>query len=222
MANIITDVSGVKNIRMTNARFARSPISSFFSGWSKVRIALYASIGDSGANITGTPVFGVGLCSGSTNILGDATTTHFAGALWQDATVTRFGGTPTRYQINPISPATLVGTTLTTGTNLASTTVQLFCAPAPTCYFVDITKGSPNYTLQLFAYATSTTPSTSEADFLAASVQGVPVATGHTLMTSQTIAVDEATNGTFDHACVWWNQSNPTMDIWAWRLYRLA
>lgn len=218
MANTITDISGDLRTRMTNARFARVPIPSIFTGWTTLRVACYLLPNSSGANITGTPRFGVGLCAGSTNILGDTTTDHFAGALSTGATWT-FAAAPARYAMGTVQPSTRIGTTIVSGTTLAS---PILHTTALGLFFVDITVGSPNYSLRLFACTNNAAPTPTLADFLAQSVAGTPAFTGHVFAAAQTVAVDEATNGTFDHACVWWNQTNPTMDIAAWRVYRVA
>jgi hypothetical protein len=219
MANIITDVSGDLNVRMTNARFARQPLPAVFSGWSKLRVALRLKIADSGLDITGTPRFGFGLCSGNTNILGDATTTHFVGALTNVATITRNVTSPVIYTTtNELFPAKRIGSTFTFGTTFASSPAM--AVGVYSLWFLDITKGSPNYTLQMF-FRISTAGTPTNADFLTQSVAGVPAFTAHLLQTAQTLAVDETTNGTLDHACVWWNQTTPVIDISEWRVYRL-
>lgn len=217
--NVITDLGGSEiAVRMTNSRFARQPVPALFTGWAKLRIAALLRFGDSGANITGTPRFGLGLCAGSTNILGDATTDHFAGVVTNGATWNRQAGTVYYYSVSPAA-AKKVGTTLTLASNFASdmsshTTGQ-------TLFFVDITKGSPNYTFDLFRN-NGASPVATLADFLSLSVATIPALSSHVLTTGVTLAVDEATNGTLDHACAWWNQTTPTMDILAWRVYRLA
>lgn len=217
MANIITDVGGDNMVRMTNARFARQPLPDIFTGWSQLRVALYLSLNDSGANITGTIRFAFGLCAGSTNIPGDATCTHFAGGLLASSPWTR-ATAPTRYSGINFFPSKLVGTTLTTGTPTSGVVMR---TAVPQMVFVDIIKGSPNYSFRPFFPGTAT-ESPSVANFEAQSVAGTPAYANYTYATAQTVAVNEGTDGTFDHSCVWWNQSSPTFDIAYWRVYRLA
>jgi hypothetical protein len=216
MANIITDVGGDNMVRMTNARFARQPLPDIFTGWSQLRVALYLAINDSGGNITGTIRFTLGLCAGSTNIPGDATCTHFAGGLLASTPWTRGTG-PTRYTGVNTFPSKLVGTTLTTGTTFGG---SYWLTGVPQMLFIDITKGSPNYSFRLFFPTASATPSVS--DFETQSVAATPAFSNYTYASAQTVAVNEGTDGTFDHSCVWWNQTNPTFDIAYWRVYRLA
>lgn len=219
MANVILDVSGEKEVVMTNAYFGRKPVPVIFSSWTTLRVALFYKVNDSGANITGTPRFGFGLCSGTTNILGDATTTHFVGAITNAATWTRATG-PIRYVDGSAwVPSKKVGSTLTTGTTFGTAfhhTTVLQTA------FVDITKGSPNYSLRVFVPSSNTAPVQTLTDFNTQSVLASPAFTSCNYLAAQTVAVDEATDGTLDAACVWWNQTVPTIQIAAWRVFKIA
>jgi hypothetical protein len=219
VANIITDFSGDKRVVMTNARFAREPLTGFFTGWSKIRIALFLTITDSGITLTGTPRFAFGLCAGSTDIMGDTTTTHFCGMITNVANWTRAGSPPYFLTASMTSPAKKVGTTLTVGTAFGG---GCFHTGALQMYFIDITKGSPNYSFNIFEYNSTTTPSVTLAQFLTQSVNAVPSFSNHVYPSAQTVAVDEATDGTFDHGCVWWDQAACNIQIAAWRMYRLA
>lgn len=213
MANIITDVGGENMVRVDNARFARQPLPEIFTGWTKLRVALLLNILDSGVNITGTIRFAYGLCAGSTNIPGDATCTHFVGGLLASSPWAR-NTPPTRYSGNAFA-AKLVGTTLTTSAIAACT----YVVTPSQMLFIDITKGSPNYSLQAF-FSVSTTVAT-YATFLTQSLAGTPSATGHSYPAAETIAVNEGVDGILDHACVWWNKADPAWDIAAWRVFRL-
>lgn len=218
MANTIADFSGDGRIVMTNARFARPLPSAFLSGWTKIRVALFLQLVDSAADITGTPRFAVGLCAGSTNIIGDTTTDHFVGVMSTSATWTR-STSAIRYS-SIIGPSKRVGTTITPGTAFATTMTMHTTNPA--LFFVDITKGSPNYTVQGFYNAAVGAAATTEANFLSISVMAVPAHTNHVLPAAQTIAADEDVDGVLNHACVWWNQTTPTISVGALRVYRLA
>jgi hypothetical protein len=225
MANIITDLSGDKVVRMTNARFARMPIASIFSGWTTLRVAVYCKMNDSGADVGGTPRFAFGLCSGTSNIPGDATCTHFCGVMTGLVTWTRSTAAVRYSMTNGWYPAKVVGTTFSFGaSNFSNSSNTTFHTTAPQLLFIDITKGSPNYSFKMFYYSGgATAPTPSQSDFLAQSVAGSPAFTNHVYSGSAiTLAVDEATNGTFDAACVWWSPTNPTADIYAWRVYRVA
>jgi hypothetical protein len=219
MANTIIDDGGDLQVEMVNARFARAPLPAIFSGWTTLRVGLYLKIEDSGANVTGTIRFAFGLCAGDTNIPGDATCTHFAGCIAGSSPWTRATG-PIRYSGSNYFPAKIVNTTTTFGTTLGGTIWQ---TQNLQILFVEITKGSPNYSFRVYGRSTATADTTPTlSDFYAAMSAGSPSGTGMTYFPAQTVAVDEGADGTFDNACVWWNQTNPPMNIAAWQAYRIA
>lgn len=210
---------------MADGRFARPLNATMLSGWVTLRIALLMDITDSGGNLTGTPRFGVGLCSGAVNILGDTTTDNWVGFISNSASWTR-ATIPSRYESSDSRAATRVGTTLTVaGTDaIGAATWRLLADGSRKLFFVDITRGSPNFTVFCSLFSTSLTGSTdiSDAIFVTQSVSGVPAATSHQAATAQTIAVDEGTNGTLDHVNIWYNQVAAPLRIANFRVFRVA
>lgn len=204
-------------IQLSNSHFARA---HGVSSWSKLRIALRFSMNDSGANLTSTPVFAVGLCSGTSNIYGDASVTHFVGLLPISATWTRLTSAlcyATNASGGDVTPTKKIGSTETHGTAIGSQTVQI---PADVTiamrwmWFVDILKGTPNYTLSYFAVTSrSTATDVSVADFLTQANLGSPSFAGHGNSGTQTIAVDEATNGTLDCVNISWDRVTPEIEL---------
>lgn len=90
--------------------------------------------------------------------------------------------------------------------------------------FVDIEKGSPTFGVTSFGYnATGVNPVVTEADFLLQSTAAVPAFLNHVYnSTARTTTIDEGVNGTFDHACMWWDRITPYVDVLSWRVYRLT
>lgn len=174
---------------------------------------------DTGANIAGTPRLALGVCAGDTNIMGDSTVTHFAGIITTEATWAR-STTPTRYAGLNVGPCKKVGSTLTTGSDLSAATN--FLTSSLSMLFVDITVGSPNYSFRMFGPNASNTAAATLSDFNTQILLTTPSFTNYTYATAQTVAVSEVTNGTFDHANVWWDQNSPDVDIAAWRIVRLV
>ena len=223
MANIITDVAGDKQVVMTSAQFARMPIASIFTGWTQLRVAALVLVNDSGANITGTPRLAMGLCAGTSNIPGDLTVTHFCGVMTNQATWLR-NTAAVRYQMaNSYFPTKTVGITNTFGSTFSSSSNAQLHTTALQMLFIDITKGSPDYSFNLFLYTgASVAPSVTFNDFANQSVAGVPAFTGHTYSPTIDVAVDEGVDGTFDSACMWWDQVVPTFQVAAWRVFKLG
>lgn len=216
---------------MNNSRWAR-PIG--FS-WSKIRIGVRWQV-DGSTNITGTPRMVIGVCSGSSNIYGDATTTHFVGTRQNEPTWTITGGN--RYLVNGNTWECLkrVGTTDTAGSgSLGLNAVQWGIGPnaaTPTAnrsvFILDITKGSPNFTLQIMLGWNNTDSGgaaptdVSKENFLQNMMESTPVRAQHRAGTARTLAVDESTNGTLDHINMHWNQSGHIMEICDWAIAKLA
>ena len=169
-----------------------------------------------------TPEFAFGLCSGTTNIFGDATVTHFVGArssgLWSFQT--------TFYNNTSFQPAKKVGSTLTTGTTFVQNAAVQVGAASNTadrgCMFVDITKGSPNYSLTLTYLNNTNSTDISAATFLQQMEVASPVLTNHATSAAQTIAVNEGTDGVLDSINFSWNRTTPFIEICDIAVARLA
>jgi hypothetical protein len=118
MANPVTltrTISGTPDMRVLieNGQFARPLL--FGTTWNEIRIGIRWHMRDSGANLASNPQVFLGVCSGDTNLWGDATTTHAVGINFNAATWTR---NTTNYQVsgvNTIFPAKRVGSTITRG-----------------------------------------------------------------------------------------------------------
>lgn len=172
---------------------------------------------DSGATLVGTPVFAVGLCSGSTSIFGDLTVTHFVGMRTIGTTWPRSAGPPVIYQTYPTQGGKYVGLTWTA----ASINWQSIFGQAMAdvvggnrfCWFIDITKGSPNYTLNGYLRSTGNAGDISLATFQAQGAIDAAVMAEHAIGNSATVAVDEGTNGTLDHVCFSWDRATPEIEI---------
>jgi hypothetical protein len=208
---------------MNNSRFAR-PIP-FGTNWNKIRIGVRWHM-IATANITGTPRLAIGVCSGSTNILGDASCTHFVGTRQVETTWTWVDATPDRIWCNGSTWENLkmVGTTPTLGTSLGLNAVTwgmgagnaAAIAADRSIFFLDITKGSPNYTLQIFGLSgvhTTAITDISHETLLIKMEEAVPVLTNYQHATARTLAVDEGANGVLDHINIMWDRSTPRVEI---------
>lgn len=203
-----------KRILMQNSQFARPLIIG--STWTELRIGIRASQRDSGATITGTPRFAVGLSAGTANIFGDATTDHWVGVVSTAATWARANlGADFYYGDIATRPAKKVGVTLTTGA-LFGGPGSFTEADAPDgnrwCYFVHITKGSPNFSIRLLSWD-NTFIDISQATFRGQLETPSPVVSQHTWHAAQTIAVNEAVDGFLTAVNIAWDRSSPEIEI---------
>lgn len=201
-------------IQLSNGQFGRA--IGIGTSWNTVRVGLRWHWTQDGANHT--PKLFIGLCSGTSNMFGDATTTHAAGVYSNAATFT-FAATPNRYTVgNQWVPAKRVGSTITTGSvmSLGTSTYHadaLANAADRDIFLVDIVKGSPNFTFKIFACGTSVAD-ISTATFLAQMEQATPAITNYLGPSAgTTLAVSEGTDGTFDTVNVSWDLTSINVEI---------
>jgi hypothetical protein len=215
-------ISSVVDVRaaLSNSTCARPWSTQIGISWTKIRIALRVAMEDSGASLTGTPRLFLGACSGTSNPWdnGSGTTTHAVGAISTPATWTRVTGPPVVYGGLNIQACKRVGTTQTIGGSDLNAAAGTFFGADPAngqryLFFLDITKGSPNFTLQLFSKNSNGTADVSketfesQAEILACSL------TAHAFGSSQSLAVDEATNGNLNGVNFGWDRTTPKFEI---------
>jgi hypothetical protein len=172
------------------------------------------------ANITGTPIFQFGLCSGTTNIPGDATPTNAIGCRNTAATwnkVAPFGFS--EYGGIDMGAFKNVGGVETGGASITGAAAFLFCNDYtdPTVVnplFIDITKGSPNYSLNMF-YANNSFVAMTSAQYVTQSLATIPTDANCAYSGAVTLAFDQ-TAGTLDSVFFYFNQAS---GIWVrdWR-----
>ena len=207
-----------KRIQLANSNFARLWASSLGTSWTKVRIGCRASMGDTGANLSGTPNFAFGICSGTSNIYFDATTTHWCGLKSTDSSWLRVTSSPAAYAMsNATTPPQItkkVNTTVTIGgawdqsPRLINVTTE-----NRSCLFADITKGSPNFTVALFSRNVNTASDVTLETYLTNVELSSPSVTNHIMSNNQTQAIDEATNGYFNAVNIGWDRTSPVIEL---------
>jgi hypothetical protein len=205
-------------IQLSNSQFART--LSIGSAWTTIRVGLRLHMDTTGGNLPGVPILFFGLCSGTTDIFGDASVTHCVGAISDDTWLVAGN---VYYASSMLKPACKYGTTLTKGTSFGQSAIpSTITAASRVCWFVDITKGSPNFSLKVFTQHTATIADISVATFLQQMEAATPALAQHQYIGPQTVAVDEATYGYFDSVNVAWNQTTPVVEICDLAVARLA
>lgn len=215
-----------KRVQMSNSYFARGFTVS--SAWTTLRLAFRYCFTDLGSNPGSTPQFAFGFCSGTTNIFGDATTDHFVG--WKTTHVTWIRDVASffAYYDNDgvgisVQPFKRIGTTDTNGSGIQSPNrLTLGITTTRNVMYCDLVKGSPNYTLKLFARNTWTYADVSKATFDAQALLVSPTVANHGQLTDRTLAVDEATNGTLNCVNFSWDRTDFLLEISDISVVRLA
>lgn len=227
---VLRTISAVddKRISMSNSQFARG--LAIGTNWNKIRIGLRISMTDTGANIAGSPVFAVGLCSGTTNIFGDASCDNFVGILPASGSVfqRQAGSSDPRYLTNPGSFVTArkVGSTLTRGTDIikdaGEAVITCDVANKRVVFAVEIEKGSPNYTVNIFARANNAITDVSYSDFYATmATVGNCALVNHAYGTARTVACSEVA-GSFNAVNISWDVVSPVIEISDLTITRLS
>jgi hypothetical protein len=162
-------------------------------------------------------------------MLGDASATNFVGVRTKDVTWTRTAEDlllDGLMWINTTKVATVVtesGAGYYSGIQWGIGNGAAVSRADRTIFFVDITKGAPNYTLQLFGWINATPVNDiSEATFLAnMEIIGLPVLAQHQQSTAQTIAASQAA-GVFDTINILWDRTAAAIEICDVAVARLA
>lgn len=225
MPSQIISVGGEQAVAVSSAWWARAPIPAVFDGWLRLRIALFVDATDSGASTN--PSFRLGFCSGNSEIPGDPNTKHFAG-MYSVTTISR-SSSPARYilkssAIKTVNNTNTIGTSLNTATYGA---VLDATGTAPLCFFLDMYRPNTASTSYSFTHfwkqsSTSSSPVVTEAQFDIAAQLVTPTVTQHGTGSVSTLTVDEATDGVFDHVCMWWSTPTPTFNIRKMRVIKLV
>ena len=200
-------------IQLTNSNFARLWSSDVGTTWTKIRIGCRISIEDTGANLTSTPRFAFGICSGTSNIFQDATTTHWLGFYSVDPTWPRVSASPATYAMADVTTAPLLTKRIsTTITSAATQTANPRLIDSTTAnrsaFWMDVTKGSPNFTASLFCRGGTTASDVSMSDYLGALPLLSPAIANHTNAGDVVLAIDEGANGSFNAINIAWDRAS--------------
>lgn len=212
-------------VSMANSTWAR-PVT-MPAAWNHIRVGMRMHMTNTGITLVSNPIFAMGFCSGTTNQYGTPTTTHFIGAAFDRAT---YGWqTPAISYATPTGVARKrVGTTNTDSAgSLTSAANGVFMAGAATntadrgIYFIDVLKGSPNYTFHYPFHtdnsSTNTCGDVSSINFLTymGYLNPVPTEPGYFTggTTDQTVAVNEGVDGTLNAVNLYWNRADATCEV---------
>jgi hypothetical protein len=205
---------------------------SFGSAWTHIRIGLLWQITGT-SNIVAGNLFSLGMCSGNANGFASATTTNWIGVRQLPTVGSVYYATPQPYYYwsDAIFASKKVGSTITndtSGTSICDNTYQCVPATAGTArrglIALDITKGSPNYTVGMSATYNVSSAGTdfTVSNLLAAmlpafgSIVGCSVGNG-----AKTIAFDE-TAGVLDTVNFYSNMAANPVNISTIAVQKLA
>lgn len=205
-----------KRLALANAHFCREFL--FGSTWNVIRLG--TRIAFSSATNVGTPEFLLGLMTAPVYDSVQGLTngpyewpTHFVGLQTSAATWTP-AGSPASFSINT-STLKRIGNTDTNGANIGTWIVSAAPTLRRTPLIVEITKATPNFTIQP-VYSGTTLFDCSKSTYLAA-LEAPTLADAATLLgngtavkAAQTVAVDEVTSGSLVSMVIAWARTKST------------
>lgn len=196
------------------------------TAWTKIRIGILAAVRPNGTSNFTNAAFVFGVCSGQANPYAAASTTNFAGiAMAGSAAVTgtwTYTGVTNPYYVSGQVPLVRVGSSNTLGTGTSpSTALATTTGPIQRkhVFYLDIQKGSPNYTFSWCATQAASTDTNftlanliygCEQTTFAPTIGGVGLAAG---INGATVAASESA-GSFDSLNIFWNQASFPFEIY--------
>lgn len=201
-----------KRARLANGQFAR-PFD--IGSWDRIRFGFRAAAMDDLLLLTGIANWFWGFCSGTTNLPGDQTCTHAIGVSTGNVSWS-YPGNNTFANTQPWM-ASLIGTTWTTSLGGSVLTAMGLGRTLDTqrgLYFLDLERGSPNWTAYTFYRnsSTSTSADISRDTFLSMMEIEAPSLTLHS-SDSKAFPVDEGTNGALNAVFITWPRTTPQLEI---------
>ena len=217
-------IGGVDDTRAVLLNSEAKRTLSAGSTWTKCRLGIRCCI-NAGSSIT-SPILAMGLCTAITDGYG-RDSTYVVGVRFHGASLDYTAGPPAYLAAHSASdwtPFTKIVGAITDGSTVTSSAAMVASAPTTnrSCLFVEITKGTPNWTFQFGAPTTAAAVQTdiSIGDFNV-EMQYPDWATyalsswlsGYNIGSPVTLAVSEATYGYLITPIVYWNQSSTTLEI---------
>lgn len=215
MADIISRlVAGETENRLSLTDEQYGATLSCGSDWNVLRIGMRVSV-YSTTNYTTPGTLAIGVCSGTTNMYKDASTNNFVGATTNPAETWSAYNSDGLYTMNlfhHLRASTKVGATQTNSMSTSSTFPVIGHATTQrSCWFITITKGSPNFTIsfQTSGYAGTTGWLNRTLSDFETAMSDVTI--NSTLFNyvgaDRTVAVDEGANGALDTLNISWGGS---------------
>lgn len=192
----------------------------YLSTWNKVRFGIRLSFNGS-ANLTGTPQIFFGMCAGIgiTGGYANATTGNCLGVAAFTSTWT-YAGSPAYYGSITLKTRKRIGSTLTDGSSGTSFYFTGNPATMRSLMVVEITKGSPNFNIEVVAPTTTGSAQVDATDLNLVSMMEASTMSGAAAVLSGygtsgplAVAMDEATNGFLDCFNLYWDRATVPLEV---------
>lgn len=217
MSATIATISGDKRVQLLNSQMLRRPV--ILNNWTVLRIGMRVTFPSTG-NIVGTPGFHLGIGSGTTAGIGDASTTNFIGLATIGATWTRNAGPPAWSTGITVKIRKKVAAVVTDSAGGTVTWTPSMDQATLGILIVEITKGSPNYSVLVAGAASQASAQTAATqaqliqmlELAAGGMSNVSsVIAGYTVG-SQSLAMSEVA-GNLDCIQYYWDRSSVAAEV---------
>lgn len=231
-------IAAVVDQRMVHAEQSIARLIEYGSTWSRLRVGFRLAINGT-ASITGAPNLALGLCSGITKFTGDPcliSIPHFLGLYpWSDLNQNpanppfnsdltyTYACSPCRYNIPVWRPIKLIGSTKTQGAFLGGSNNEISAEPTvwASAVLIEYEKTTP-WTFRSCVPAMNGGNSRYHVTLtnLRQAVEDVDTFSNIPAFSlpyyraeSQSIAVDEASNGVLNAITAWWDRTNTPLEL---------
>lgn len=216
MSAIIENLGGENRIVLDNSRFARPVAFMTGNSWQKIRIAMRLCMSDTGGSVSPCSFY-VGICAGTSAIIGDPSAAHWFGVNFVGNFNTfGYATSPNRYQCLFAAGGNIVNGVLVSSSPADMETDQWQIGAGEsnrTCLFVDILKGNPNYSCQYFRNTQNACTDVDSATFLNQALNDPPTIADHSFVAAQSWAANDTTQGQFTAVNISWNRTTPVFKI---------
>ena len=218
--SVVTRTIGTadQRFRLANEQTAIVMDPTILSGWKRLRIGCRFVIPDTGAAITGTPLFCFGLLSAPSALCANGPLTsscsHFIGLYQTSASLSR----STTYQFTNTNVTTKVGGTVGAHTDTDNQYIPLLEDTVRAIMIIEFDRTDPaNWVTHFHGPGITSQAHTDKSQAeLIAGMESEPVGSGvyGTLgystggYSTETVAVDESGDGALNAICVAWNKSS--------------
>ncbi|QDP54803.1 MAG: hypothetical protein Unbinned3891contig1000_1 [Prokaryotic dsDNA virus sp.] len=219
MSKQLITVGADRRCDLKLAEAIRKPV--WGDDWNSVRIGLQGTLSGAdsyGSSLLGSPVFAFGVCAGKLSGYGFPDTVHCVGARTTQSSWGWNAGPPGYFDISNVAaepiPFKKVGETVTDASNQSDGSDFPADEDVRCGWFIDILKGSPNYSITVGRpeNATASQSDLTDAEFLSImdldfGLSGITSVKSGYHARSYTLAVEEESDGVLDHIFIHWSKT---------------
>lgn len=208
MGFIVEPISGDKRVQIGLDNFVRT--MGIGTRWQKIRIGMRVMLRDIGTSYPQGIGIAVGVCQGTAFPYNSLNTTDYIGVTTPNYLTdywSRSAGPPPNFAASGHLIVKKIGSAITT--TAMGVSGKTIAAVVRNIFFVDITKGSPNYTLGLGTATNYLVDAASRSDYMSV-LENESSPLNMNILSS---ASPYTGNGLLDSVCIHWSRSVPVFEF---------